>query len=160
MGRLSACPRFNCLHLRKRLQIAIGCCSVPRTIRRGCTFDRCDDIFVANTLETIEAGLRRIRARRRRNWYFAIAIPFIAAPLIFLSALYRTLSIAYFAIPTFIALVFIDYMQLRWSRCPRCAEYFFGTYSPSDPLDMRQHEDKCQNRGLALYDAASRDSFS
>jgi hypothetical protein len=115
---------------------------------------------VADTLDTTEAGLRRTRERRRRSWYFAIAIPFIAAPLIFLSALYRTLSIAYFAIPTFIALVFIDYMQLRWSRCPRCAEYFFGTYSLSDPQDMRRHEDKCQSCGLALHDDASRDSFS
>ena len=108
---------------------------------------------MADASDTIEAGLRRIRARRRRSWYFAIAVPFVVASLIFVSALYRTFSIASFAIPTFIVLVFIDYIQLRWSRCPCCTKYFFGSYSPSDPLDMRQHEDKCQNCGLALYEA-------
>jgi hypothetical protein len=102
-----------------------------------------------NDTDRFEAELRVIRKRRRALFYLAPLMPLVVAPL--LIVLYVKPLIAFLAIPILIVFGVWHALRLRWSRCPRCNEYFFGHYSKEDPLDMRQHEDRCQHCWLPLY---------
>jgi hypothetical protein len=99
--------------------------------------------------DSFEAGLRVIRRRRQGLIYSALIVPLIGVAVVI--ALFTKPMIAVLAIPTLIGFGLWHALRLRWSRCPRCNEYFFGHYSKDDAFDMRQHEDKCQHCGLPLY---------
>jgi hypothetical protein len=106
--------------------------------------------------DPFEAELRVIRRRRQGLIYSGLIVPFIGVAV--LIALFTKPLIAFLAIPTLIVFGIWHALRLRWSRCPRCNEYFFGHYSNDDPLDMRQHEDRCHHCGLPLYRPGN-DSF-
>jgi len=106
--------------------------------------------------DPFEAELRVIRRRRQRLTYSALVVPLIG--VVVLIALFTKPLIAFLVIPILIVFGTWHALRLRWSRCPRCNEYFFGHYSKDDPLDMRQHEDRCQHCGLPLYRPGN-DSF-
>ena len=107
-------------------------------------------------IDPIEAGLRKIRARRQVQWYLAPVVP-IAVLLFVLAGYYISFAVVLVAGWSLLG-VFIWFAIRIWStRCPRCREYFF-VGPTGDRWGMGISKNECQHCGLPLY-RPGKDSF-